>query len=99
MNSSAPRDDWIVHGPEIVGGNLGSSIDTDNSRMSAGWKESSTPIAGIQESTIREWKSPSHDRPFMWNMDYGSKYVISAFPENISVIVVFISYYLMHHLL
>ncbi|CAD6445559.1 a373e203-22aa-4f8e-a5a2-97250dee7a42 [Sclerotinia trifoliorum] len=83
MNSSAPRDDWVVHGPEIAGGNLGSSIDTDNSRMSAGWKESSTPIAGIQGSTIREWKSPSHDRPFMWNMDYGSNgnQVASTYPH------------------
>ncbi|KAI9641837.1 hypothetical protein NHQ30_009699 [Ciborinia camelliae] len=73
MNPSSPREDWNVHGPQIARRNLGSSVEPDAPRMSDGWKESSTPAATIQDSATQRWTSPSHDQPFMWNMNYGSK--------------------------
>lgn len=82
MNPSTSRDDWIVHGPQIARGNLGVSIDQNDPRMSIGWKESSVPTARTQDSTTQRWAGPAHDQPFMWDMDYGSKYVISVFREN-----------------
>ena len=74
MNPPPPKDDWNGYGMNIARENLGNSIDPDDPIMSVGWREGST--ARVQDSTQRWTSSPAHDQPFMWNMDYGSTYVI-----------------------
>lgn len=51
-------------------------MNLDDPRMSVGWTESPTP-ARVQDFNTQRWTSPAQDQPFMWDTDYGPRYVVS----------------------
>jgi hypothetical protein len=80
-NQSAEEDtSWGVYGIDIMRGNFGKFINSNDSRMNVGWSESASTQPEAQEQKAPESSTTrstgyvhEHDKPiFMWDSDFGN---------------------------
>ncbi|KAF7954618.1 hypothetical protein EAE96_005737 [Botrytis aclada] len=73
MNSSTPRGDRSVHGPQNARGNLGASNDPNDSRTSDGGQDNSTPTARVQDFKTQRWTSTADDQAYTWDWNFAAQ--------------------------